>query len=154
MQMTTKAKRNTTVNRFSLLAFTTLFLFGCERADFRNGYSPGEVEVIDNAQVFHLADGVFIEERKSGSIVYYLIESTVADYELTKEGLDIELEGEKAGTYSTTPAPEGYVAAWITEVPDEGPGLTRFQIDDATLAELLQELTATTTVQDIYNLKQ
>ena len=83
-----------------------------------------------------------------------LIESTVADYELTTEGLDIELEGEKAGTYSTTPAPEGYVAAWITEVPDEGPGLTRFQIDDATLAELLQELTATTTVQDICNLKQ
>ena len=142
------------MNRFSLLALTTLLLVGCERADFRNGYSPGELEVIDDAKVYHLADGVFIEQSRNGNNVYYLIESTVADYELTAEGLDIKLNGEKAGTYSTSPAPEGYVAAWITEVPGDGPGITRFQIDDATLAELLQNLTAATTVRDIYNLKQ
>jgi hypothetical protein len=83
-----------------------------------------------------------------------LIESTVADYALTARGLDIVLEGENAGTYSTTPAPQGYVAAWITEVEGEGPGGTRFQIDDAALAELIEKLTEATTVQDIYRLKQ
>lgn len=140
--------------RFSLFAFTTLFLLGCDRADLRNGSSPGEVEVIENGKVFHLADGVFIEETKNGGNVYYLIESSVVDYDLTAEGLDIELEGEKAGIYSTTPAPQGYVAAWITLVPGEGPEVTRFRIEDEILAKLLREFTAATTVRDIYNLKQ
>jgi hypothetical protein len=142
------------MNRLFLLALTTLLLLGCDTTDFRNGYSPGELEVIGDAKVYHLADGVLIEERKNASKVYYLIESTVADYELTAEGLDIELQGEKAGTYSTTPATEGYISAWITEVPADGPGVTRFQVDEATLAELLQNLTAAMTVRDIYNLKQ
>ena len=142
------------MNRFYLLALATLLLIGCDGTGFRNGYSPGELEVIGDAKVYHLADGVLIEERKNGIKVYYLIESTVADYQLTAEGLDIELEGEKAETYSTTPAPEGYVAAWITEVPGDGPGVTRFQVENATLAELLQNLTAAVTVREIYNLKK
>jgi hypothetical protein len=78
----------------------------------------------------------------------------VADYELAAEGLDIELQGKQAGSYSTTPAPEGYVAAWITEVPDDGPGVTRFQIDEATIGEFLKGLNASTTVRDVYGLKQ
>lgn len=148
------SKQSSTMHRLSLLALTVLVLIGCDRAEFRNGYSPGEVEAIDNAKVFHLADGVFIEERQNGSIRYYLIESTVADYELTAQGLDIVLEGENAGTYSTTPAPQGYVAAWITEVQGESPGVTRFQIADATVADLIGKLIESTTVQDIYRLKK
>ena len=142
------------MDRCSLLTLTTLLLLGCGRADFRNGYRPGELEIVDYANVYHLADGVFIEERRMGSNVYYLIESTVADYELTAAGLAIELEGEMAGTYSTVPAPEGYVAAWITEVPGEPPGVTRFQMDDATRAALLQKVDATMTVREIHSLKQ
>ena len=142
------------MNRFFLLALTILVLLGCDRADFRNGYSPGEVETIGNTKVYHLADGVFIAERKNGSTCYYLIESTVADYELTAQGLDIELEGENAGTYSATPAPRGYVVAWVTEVESEGPGVTRFQINDATVTDLIGKLTASTKVQDIYRLKK
>ncbi|MCS7468993.1 hypothetical protein NZK35_20260 [Stieleria sp. ICT_E10.1] len=142
------------MNRFSLFAFVALLALGCEKADFRNGYRPGELEVIGDAMVYHLADGVMIEESRNGSKVYYLIESTVADYELTAEGLEIELEGEKAGTYSTTPAPEGDVAAWITLVAGDGPELTRFHVDAATLAELTQNLAAEMTVRDVYSLKQ
>ena len=140
--------------RLSILALTTLLLLGCNRDSFRNGHGPGELEVIQDAKVYHLADGVFIAQRKNGSNVYYLIESTVADYELTAEGLDIELEGEKAGRGSITPAPEGHVAAWLTEIPADGPGVTRFKVDDTRLAELLQNFTATMTARDIYDLKQ
>ena len=140
--------------RFPLLTLFALLLLGCARADFRNGYSPGDVETVDNAKVYHLADGVFVVERKNGSTRYYLIESTVADYELTAQGLDIELKGEKAGTYSTTPAPQGCVAAWITEVEGDGPGVTRFQVDEATIDEFLKGIDGSTTVQDIYRLKQ
>jgi hypothetical protein len=64
------------------------------------------------------------------------------------------LEGEKAGTYSTTPAPQGYVAAWITEVEGDGPGVTRFQIDDATIGEFLEGINGSTTVRDVYKLKR
>lgn len=142
------------MSRILLLAFTALLVLGCERANFRNGFSPGELEVIGDATVYHLADGVLVEQRRNEQKRYYLIESTAADYRLTAEGLEIELEGKHAGTYSTTSAPEGYIAAWITEVPGDGPGATRFQVDDATLAELLQGSTATTTVRDVYHLKQ
>ena len=152
--MILKTKRIATMIRLSLFAFTTLFLLGCDRADFRNGHSPGEIELIDNGRVFHLADGVFIEEKKTEGSVYYLIESTVVDYDLTKAGLDIELGGDKAGSYSTTPAPQGYVAAWISLVPGEGPELTRFRIEDEILAKLLRDFTAATKVRDIYKLKQ
>lgn len=140
--------------RISLIALTTLFWLGCGGADFRNGYRPGDIETTSTAKVYHLADGVFIVERKSEESAYYLVESTVADYQLTSRGLDIDLEGENAGTYSTAAAPEGYVAAWITEVSGEGPGVTRFEINDATLEELLQNFTAATTVSEIYDLKQ
>jgi hypothetical protein len=153
-EITPVAKRKSTINRFCLLALAILVLLGCDRADFRSGFVPGEVETIDNAKVYHLADGVFIAQRKDGSNVYYLIESTVADYELTAEGLDIKLDDEKATRGSITPAPEGYVAAWLTEIPPDGPGVTRLKVDDTRLAELLQDLTATTTARDIYNLKQ
>ena len=153
-EMTPVAKRKSTINRFCLLALAILVLLGCDRADFRNGFAPGEVATIDNAKVYHLADGVFIAQTKDGSNIYYLIESTVADYELTAEGLDIKLDDEKATRGSITPAPEGYVAAWLTEIPADGPGVTRFQVDDTRLAGLLQNLTATTTARDIYNLKQ
>lgn len=153
-EVTVEPNLRNIMNRFSLFALAAFLALGCERADFRNGYSPGELEAIGDAMVYHLADGVMIEERKNGIKVYYLIESTVADYELTAEGLDIKLEGEKAGTYSTTPAPEGYIAAWITLVPVDGPEVTRFHVDEATLAELLQNLTAGMTVRDVYNLKQ
>ena len=151
---TAELKLRNIMNRFSLFALAALVAFGCERADFRNGYSPGELEVIGDAKVYHLTDGVMIEERRNGSKVYYLIESTVADYELTAEGLNIRLEGEMAGTYSTPPAPEGYVAAWITLVPADGPGVTRFQVDEATLAELIQKFAAAVTVRDVYSLKK
>lgn len=142
------------MNRISAIGLTTLLLLGCDRDDFRNGYRPGELEVVGDAKVFHLSDGVFIEERINGGKNFYLIESTVADYELTAKGLDVELDGGTAGTYSTTPAPKGYVAAWITQFPDEGPEVTRFKVDDVTLAELLQSLTGAMKVRDIYNLKQ
>jgi hypothetical protein len=112
------------------------------------------VETVDNAKVYHLADGVFVVERKKGGTVYYLIEATVADYELTANGLDVMLEGRMAGTYSTTPAPEGYVAAWITEVGGDGPGVTRFQIDDATIGEFLAGINGSTTVRNVYQLKK
>lgn len=140
----------------SLLALVLLLLLlpACDRAGLRNGHRPGDVEVTDQARIFHLADAVFIEERRIEGKVHFLIESTVADYQLTEKGLDVELEGDMAGTYSTTPAPQGYVAAWITRIPGEGPELTRFQLDDATLAALPEDLTAATTVQDIYDLKQ
>ena len=153
-EMTPVAKRKSTINRFCLLALAILVLLGCDRADFRKGFAPGEVATIDNAKVYHLADGVFIAQTKDGSNIYFLIESTVADYELTAEGLDIKLDDEKATRCSITPAPEGYVAAWLTEIPADGPGVTRFQVDDTRLAGLLQNLTATTTARDIYNLKQ
>ena len=153
-KMIAEVKRWNTMKRFSLLVLTILLLLGCDRADFRNGYSPGEVETIGNAKVYHLADGVFIAERQNGSTCYYLIESTVADYRLTAQGLDVVLEGENAGTYSTTPAPRGYVAAWLTEVEGEGPGVTRFQINDAKVTDLIGKLTASTKVQDIYRLKK
>lgn len=141
------------MNKFIFIASIALLFFACERPDFRNNYSPGEVEQVGSAKVFHLADGVFIEEKKQEGNIYYLIESTVNNYKLTEEGLDIELTGDKAGTYSTTPAPQGFVAAWLIEVPGDGPGLTRFQVENAKLAGLFQELTPATTVKDIYNLK-
>jgi hypothetical protein len=149
-----KPASNMTLTRLCFLALAILVLLGCDRVDFRNGYAPGEVETIDNAKVYHLADGVFVAESKNGSTCYYLIESTVADYKLTAEGLDIVLEGEKAGTYSTTPAPQGYVAAWITEVEGDGPGVTRLQIEDATIGEFLKGINESTTVQDVYRLKR
>ena len=140
--------------RLAILALSTLLLLGCNRDSCRNGHGPGDLEVIQDAKVYHLADGVFIAQRKNGSNVYYLIESTVTDYELTAEGLDIRLDDEKATRGSITPAPEGYVAAWLTEIPADGPGVTRFKVDDTRLAELLQNLTATMTARDIYDLKQ
>ena len=92
-------------------------------------------------------------QASDADTVYYLLESTVADYELTAEGLDVELEGDKAGTYSTTPAPEGYVAAWISEIEGDGPGVTRFQIDDATIGKFLDGINGSTTVLDVYHLR-
>lgn len=145
-QTALKAKQIANMKKFCLLAFANLFLLGCSRTDFRNGHSPGEVEEIDNGKVFHLADGVLIKERRNGDFVYFLIESTVLDYELTEDGLDIEVEGELAGTYSTTPAPQGFVAAWVTEVPGGGFGVTRYRIDEAAIAEVLENLTATTSI--------
>ena len=143
------------MNRFSLFALAAFSSHSVVNGLISGTViAAGELEAIGDAKVYHLADGVMIEERKNGIKVYYLIESTVADYELTAEGLDIKLEGEKAGTYSTTPAPEGYIAAWITLVPVDGPEVTRFHVDEATLAELLQNLTAGMTVRDVYNLKQ
>ena len=50
-EITTETKRKNTRKRFSLLALIILVLLGCDRADFRNGFSPGEVETIDNAKV-------------------------------------------------------------------------------------------------------
>ncbi len=142
------------MNRFPLLMLSALLLFGCARDGFRNGYSPGDVETVDNAEIYHLADGVLVVARQNGSTCYYLIESTVADYDLTANGLDVILEGDKAATYSTKPAPAGYVAAWITEVEGDGPGVTRFQIEDATISEFLKGITGSTTVRDLYSLKQ
>ena len=142
------------MDRLLILALTTLLLLGCNRDSFRNGHRPGEVEVILDAKVYHLADGVFIAQRKNGSNVYYLIESTVADYEFTAEGLDIKLDDGKATRGSIPPAPEGYVAAWLREIPSDGPGVTRFKVDDTRLAEMLQNFTATMTARDIYDLKQ
>lgn len=142
------------MHRICTWSLTLFVLLGCNRTDFRSRFEPGEREVLERATVYHLADGVFIEERRSGSNVHYLIESTVAGYRLTAEGLDVKLKGEQAGTYSTTPAPQGFVAAWITEVPGEGPGVTRFQINEAALARLLQDFSATTTIRDFYDLKQ
>ena len=51
----------------ALLELAILVLLGCDRADFRKGCAPGEVETVDNATVYHLADGVFVVVRK----VYY-----------------------------------------------------------------------------------
>lgn len=104
--------------------------------------------------VFHLADGVLVEERRDGVVHYYLIESTVADYQLTSQGLDVVFEGDISGTFSTEPAPEGYVAAWITQAQDKNPGVTRFKIDDEAIAEFIATISASTTIQDLYNLKE
>lgn len=142
------------MKRFLLLALMILLLPGCDGADSRHGHSPGEVETLGSAKVYHLADGVFIADTENGSTSYYLVESPVADYELTAQGLDIELEGEHAGTYSTPAAPQGYVAAWITEVEGERRGATRFSMDEAAIKELIEKLTESTTVQDVYELKQ
>ena len=142
------------MSRLSILTLATLIMLGCSRNGFRNGHVPGELEVTRDAKVYHLADGVFIAATKNDSNVYYLIESTVADYELTAKGLEIKLDDEKETRGSIPPAPEGYVAAWLTEIPTDGPGVTRFKIDETRLAELLQEFTATTTARDIYELKQ
>jgi hypothetical protein len=148
-------KGKSTMTRFCvLLALAILVLLGCDRADFRKGYAAGEVQTVDNATFYHLADGVFVVERKNGSTFYYLIESTVADYELTAGGLDIKLEGQKEGRYTIAPAPEGYVAAWFTEIPVDGPGVTRFQIDDATIDKFLAAIDGSTTVRDVYQLRQ
>lgn len=147
-------QRRTMMTRISFLALASLLLLGCDRHDFRNGHKPGEVEVVRAARVYHLADGVFIEERKGGSTVHYLIEDTAADYELTATGLDVVMVGDHAATYSTTPAPAGYVAAWITLIPADGLEITRFEIDPAVLAGLLKKFSAATTVRDIYNLKK
>ncbi len=149
-----ESKKSINMCRLSILALATLILLGCSRDDFRNGHGPGELEVTRDAKVYHLADGVFIAATKNGSNVHYLIESTVADYELTAKGVDIKLDDEKATRGSIPSAPEGYVAAWLTEIPTDGPGVTRFKVDDTRLGELLQNLTATTTARDIYDLKQ
>ena len=153
-EMTPVAKRKSTINRFCLLALAFLVLLGCDRADFRNGFAPGEVATIDNAKVYHLADGVFIAQTKDGSNIYFLIESTVADYELTAEGLDIKLDDEKATRCSITPAPGGLRGGMAHGNPRRRSGGYTVQVDDTRLAGLLQNLTATTTARDIYNLKQ
>lgn len=142
------------MNRFSRFALMILLLPGCGGADSRHGYSPGEVETLGSAKVYHLTDGVFIADTKNGTTSYYLVESPVADYELTAQGLEIKLEGEYAGIYSTPAAPQGFVAAWITEVEGDRRGATRFQIDDSAIADLVEKLTESTTVQDVYRLKQ
>ena len=57
------------MNRFSLPALTVLAVLGCGGTDFRNGYSPGEVETIGNATVYHLANGVFIEKTERFNVL-------------------------------------------------------------------------------------
>ena len=141
------------MNRLFLPAVIVIGSFGCEHGDFRNGHSPGDVETTGSATVYHLADGVFVEQADNGRKRYYLIESNVAEYTITPTGLDVELRGENAGSYSTSAAPDGYVAAWMTLVPGDGVEVTRFQIEAATLLDSLQDF-KTTTVRDIYNLKK
>lgn len=137
------------MNRISLLAIATLLIVGCSQA-----HSPGEVEIIDNGKVYHLADGVLVQERRDEGAHYYLIESTKADYELTEEGLRIEEEGGGETSAVFHRAPGGYVAAQFKDLNSDGPESTRFPIDEEKFADFLQKLTSATTVEDVHGQKR
>jgi hypothetical protein len=133
-----------------MLGLITLLIVGCSRS-----HSPGEVETIGKGRVYHLADGILVQERRDGATHYYLIESTKADYEITEEGLKIEMKLEGVGWTRVIMhrAPQGYVAAWFSDFHGDGPEATRFGFDDTTFSKFLQKFTPAITVQDIYNLK-
>lgn len=124
-----------------------------DHVEFRNGYAPGQVEPIENGHIYHLADGVLIKQKKGQSVLYYLVEDSVDKYELTDLGLKFKTKGENAGSYFLPPAPEGFVAAWITLLADEGPEGTRFIIGEVKVAEFTANLRDSTKVLDLYRLR-
>lgn len=139
--------------RLSSLSLTALMLASCGDG-FRNGYRPGDIETLGNATVYHLADGVFIQERFEGSPHYYLVETTVADYRLKPEGLEVDFRGAGGGIAVAGRQTDHYVAAFMTRVPGDGPEATRFQIDASTLERIVDEFDADMTVADIYRRKK
>lgn len=138
---------------FSLVSLTVSLLTGCG-GGFRNGHAPGEIETLENATVYHLADGVFIHERHDGSDHYYLVEATAADYALKPEGLEVEFDGNWEGALITKRQPDNYVTAFITLVPNDGPETTRFIVDSLIIEEIIQGFSNATTVEDIYQRKK
>jgi hypothetical protein len=116
--------------------------------------------MIDNGEVYHLVDGILVQERRDGATHYYLIESTkadyeLADYEITEDGLKIEIEIKGKGTIGAIlhRSPEGSVTAWFSDFIGDGPEGTIFTVDDEKFSDVLQMLTPSITVRDIYNQK-
>lgn len=141
-----------TLIRLSALLLSAVILTACGDG-FRNDHRPGDIETIDNAVVYHLADGVFIKERFEGSSHYYLVEATVADFRLKPEGLEVDFRGAGKGAVIAERPPSNYVTAVLTLVPEDGPETTRFQIDASSLEKILEEFDADMTTADIYRRK-
>lgn len=139
--------------RFFVVPLAALMLTGCGR-DLRNGHAPGDVEFRDNATVYHLADGVFIHERRDGENHYLLLEDTVAGYRLTPEGLEVEFPGNGKRVVIAERQPENYVTAFITLVPADGVEGTRFAVDPSTIETILEQFNAAMTVEEIYQQKE
>lgn len=139
--------------RLCPLWLAAVILASCS-GGFRNGHRPGDIETLDKALVHHLADGVFIRERFEGSSHFYLVETTVDDWRLKPEGLEVEYRGTGEVTAVAGRQPDHYVVAFMTRVPGDGPEATRFQIDASTLERIVDEFDADMTVADIYRRKK
>jgi len=137
----------------SLASLTVILLTACGD-NFRNGHAPGDIEALENATVYHLADGGVIHERHNGSDQYHLVEATTPDYELKPEGLEVEFSGDWKGSAILERQPEDYVSAFITLVPGEGPEGTRFGIDSLIIEEIIEGFSSATTVEEIYQRKK
>lgn len=134
-----------------LCSLVALFLVcGCEQADIRHGFKPGEVEVISNAKVYHLADGLFIE--KPGK-AYFLVDASVANYRVTPTGLDVQLADGKGGPHSLS-SQAGKVVSCTVPVSGEGLDTTQFDVEDSALAELLAKHSPATQRSDFDSLKE
>jgi hypothetical protein len=96
-----------------------------------------------------------VQERRDGATHYYLIESTKADYEITEDGLKIEIEIKGKGWIGATfqRPPEGCIAVWFSDLNSDDPEGTMFTIDDEKFSDFLQKFTPVIRVQDIYKQK-
>lgn len=138
---------------FASLLLTAFLLTGCG-GGFRNGHAPGDIERLENTDVYHLADGVFLHERHEGGNFYYLIEETASDYRLTPDGWEVEFGGKSRGAAILERPPENVVAAIITLIPEDGLEATRFPLDRGTLESVVQEFSEATTVGEIYQRRE
>lgn len=138
------------MNRIVCSLLALAIVCGCEQVDIRHGFKPGEVEVISNAKVYHLADGLFIE--KPGK-AYFLVDTSVANYRVTSAGLYVQLADGKGGPHSLS-SQAGKVVSCTVPVSGEGLDTNQFDVNESALAELLGKHSAATKRSDFESLKE
>ena len=144
------ATRNHILNAFRMVAIGMLVALmptGCNRNESVRNYAPGDTEHIKGGIAFHLQDGVLIRESTGGEDHYYLVDGLAKSYELTQEGLRVEL---KDGVYDTPRAPVGKMAGVVRAQPGSSTAsFTQLNADSESMKNLVGRIRSDTTVDSV-----
>lgn len=138
------------MNRFLYLLLICVSACGCGQS--RTDSVSTQTEAGRLTQVYELSDGVLIRERYQGTTYFYLVSSEAKGYELVPEGLKVVLNNQTSGI--TERPDEGFVFACIETVPGDGLEITRFQVRDNELDEMIDQLDESVSVYDVYRKKE
>jgi hypothetical protein len=120
---------------------------GCGGGESVKAHSPGEIERLSNATIYHLKNGVFIHEAFEGADHYYLLHDIVESYELTQDGLKYA----KTNSAGNTPRPPVEKILCILRESDSSSLATMLQVDEATIKRVIESFNADATVESVRN---